>query len=817
MDGTRAPVSTLLTGVRVRLWRFVGYFAALRPIFVLGLIVTCLPLTTIPRVLAGTMLGNLFVEYGFWQAFWFGAVLFGAVWALMFLAGLSLDAERDRDDRWVYDPQRDQTPPSVRRVSVPIDDWRTVACFTALAAPGVLSVVAHADRGADAAVGLTLGAVAMYLVVDAGLTLLQLADRERRILPWRPLFFLCATHWFGEPTLRVAGAPARAFTALASRLARLLRVPPSFFRPGDPTTLESDHVFAAATLLFVAAVWTVLYWTLGPTGRWYAKLESLPPAGLLYLLIVFVLFLVAFVWTQFRRYRLTLYAFVALIIGVSCVQGLGGVEGGWLLGQPLHTYDVYRVEPRQAVALSEVVAPLAAVGPSASGREPTLIVVTASGGGILAAAWTTKVLGELEAAYPRLRDELRLISAVSGGSLGVVHYVLAHEGHPGSLDANALCRVVEHAACTSLAAAAYGFVFPDLYRVLSPLRVPELDRARLQERRWAAIARGGLAASSDVHLLAAWSDDIRSGAKPAVILNATVLETGERIAITPLDTLATPDGPDEPTRHLGARTLAEFLGEKAGYSVDVWTAARLSATFSYVSPPARACLRPAPAHACEDARAFGDGRRDADLHLIDGGYADDFGVASAIDWLGRELRRCRTTGSCPFDRVALVEIRAKPFEGVGATPSFGWVAEWLGPPKGLATSWAFAQRSANDTAVDLVRELDRGREIESFVFEPAPTGRACGPCAAPSSDGETPCARSFPLSWHLSRAQKACINEFWLDEPNQRTLREFLDFVGGRPAEAEQLRPFGERGGGRVSEPVDACVTGACEPGPPPP
>src|SRR4029453_7306690 len=158
------------TGTRVRLWRLVGYFAALRPIFVLGLAVTCLPLTTIPRLLAGTMLGNLFVEYGFWQAFWFGAVLLGAVWSLMFLAGLSLDAERDRDDRWVYDPEHDPERPSKRHLSVPIDDWRTVALFTALGMPAVWAVVAHADRRADASLGLALGAAAMYLGGDARFT-----------------------------------------------------------------------------------------------------------------------------------------------------------------------------------------------------------------------------------------------------------------------------------------------------------------------------------------------------------------------------------------------------------------------------------------------------------------------------------------------------------------------------------------------------------------------------------------------------------------------------------------------------------------------
>jgi hypothetical protein len=811
MDGTHATLRRCLTAGRVRLWRLVGYLAVLRPIVVLGAIVTCLPLTTLPRVLAGTMVGNLFVEYGFWQAFWFGAVLLGAVWSLMFLAALSLDAARDRSDRWVYDPEHDPTAPSPRRVSIPIDDWRTVALFTALGAPGAWAVVAHADRRGDAAIALVLGAAAMYLVIDGGLSLLQLADPDHAILPWRPLLLRAAERWAGATMLRAGALPGRVFAGVASRLARLLRVPRTFFRADDPSRLESDHVFAAGTLVFVAAVWFLLYWALGPGGPWYGKLESLPPAGLLYFLIIIVLFLVSFVWTRFRRYRLTLYTFVAVIIVVSAVQSLCGARGCRLLGHPLHTYDVYRVEPAEAVRPAEVVAPLAAVS-AEGGHPPTLVVVAASGGGILAAAWTTKVLGELEAGYPALRRELRLVSAVSGGALGVVYYVLAHEGRPGPLDASALCRVVEHAACTSLAAAAYGFAFPDLYRAFSPIAVPELDRARLQERRWAAIAGGGRTGAPRVRLLSSWSDDIRRGAKPAVILNATVLETGERIAITPLDTLQVPDESSVPPRRTGARTLAEFLGERAGYSVDVWTAARLSATFSYVSPPARACLRPAAGRRCEPAAAFEDGRRDAELHLVDGGYADNFGVASAVDWLTRELRRCRGDAGCPFDRVALVEIRATPYRA-SAAPSPAWVAEWLGPLKGLATAWGLAQRSANDTAVDLVRDVDPVRDVESFVFEPAPTDPHCGPCAAGRSHGVAGCERTFPVSWHLSRRQKACINAFWLDESNQRVLRAFLRFVRGGVALPERLRPFGVP----AVASVDACATGACEPGPPPP
>ena len=59
--------------------------------------------------------------------------------------------------------------------------------------------------------------------------------------------------------------------------------------------------------------------------------------------------------------------------------------------------------------------------------------------------------------------------------------------------------------------------------------------------------------------------------------------------------------------------------------------------------------------------------------------------------------------------------------------------------------------------------------------------------------------------------------ESWLDDPNQRALQGFLRFVRGCSADSERLRPFGERGGASIREPVDPCGTGACEPGPPPP
>ena len=60
-----------------------------------------------------------------------------------------------------------------------------------------------------------------------------------------------------------------------------------------------------------------------------------------------------------------------------------------------------------------------------------------------------------------------------------------------------------------------------------------------------------------------WLGDIEKGLKPAVIFNTTVMETGERIAITPLSTLQSNWGGRisvvSTARRKNARTLSEFL------------------------------------------------------------------------------------------------------------------------------------------------------------------------------------------------------------------------------------------------------------------
>ena len=82
-----------------------------------------------------------------------------------------------------------------------------------------------------------------------------------------------------------------------------------------------------------------------------------------------------------------------------------------------------------------------------------------------------------------------------------------------------------------------------------------------------------------------------------------------------------------------------------GYDIDVWTAAVLSATFSYVSPAARAtCFDQKKENDNEiqkedhkESRSPAAENSPGQLHLIDGGYHDNYGVASALDWLAAAL------------------------------------------------------------------------------------------------------------------------------------------------------------------------------------
>lgn len=351
---------------------------------------------------------------------------------------------------------------------------------------------------------------------------------------------------------------------------------------------------------------------------------------------------------------------------------------------------------------------------------------------------------------PAFARHVRLLSAVSGGSVGVMHYLTQDSGcapddgasagkssntsMPTSRDA-----ALEHAMESSLHAAGWGLAYQDLPRTVVPfLTSPLLNRGQLLEDAWKRDPR--LASPVDSKkpagspaLLSSWAVPVARGRCPGAVFNAMVAETGEPMlfSIAPLP-----------------RSLARFEFRRHYPKLDVrlTTAVRLSAAFPYVSPATRAQHDEDPMF----ARDVPPDRKEPRYnHIVDGGYFDNFGLATAAEWLHGELLALEKAGKLPR-RVLLLEICEESScstDSPTEQPAFGGERRTLAyqlyaPLAALYQMRGAAQRARNRWHVSLLKKAWAPKvEIVSAPF------------AYPSQAG--------PLSWHLTERQKQEVRDAW--------------------------------------------------------
>ncbi len=383
--------------------------------------------------------------------------------------------------------------------------------------------------------------------------------------------------------------------------------------------------------------------------------------------------------------------------------------------------------------------------------RPSVVVVCASGGGIQAAAWTTCVLTWLQedpALGPRFTRAIRFISSTSGGSLGVVYFIEGFDQeHHVPLTEN-LARIREASMRSSIAETSWGILYPDLQRVFAPFLVNSgRDRAWAMECAWSRALKIEGRRKIDSHF-SDWARRAMRSELPGVTFNSFLVETGERVLF---NTVSIPT-----TR--GARTFCNLYGhpdaptDSLDVDIGVLTAARLSATFPYVTPIARARWDEEHAGEYELPTA----------HLGDGGYFDNYGIMTAIEWIQALLDDPTTDcyGRTYADRIGqivVVELRAfsrRPDETLESQPTViqqasgrrssnnerrggaiehgprGWFYSAVGPGKALLNTLKVSQVVRGETELLLLMEKHHGR-IEHVVFQPQIAGG--------------------PLSWHLDR------------------------------------------------------------------
>lgn len=475
--------------------------------------------------------------------------------------------------------------------------------------------------------------------------------------------------------------------------------------PEDRFPLLPGH----GVMLCLMLVFLIVYAVAGfITSPWLTSLRTPSLAAVLFLLTMLNWGLSGLAFFL-DRYRIPALVSIAILLGVASV----------VFPRSDSYYFIYPKAEEAASTPQSLI----------SARDGAkVILVAANGGGIQASAWTARVLTGVEEACRNGGDcggrsfarSVRLISAVSGGSVGAMYFANAYQ-HDGNLppDQHALEEVVRLAARSSLDGVAWGLVYPDFLRAALPFlsEVPffwRTDRGRALEFEW----QRGVAGLNE-RKLSEWRRDTMMGKRPGVVFNATVVDSGRPLLFSTID-------------HDQNLSVAMTFNELyKNYDAPVTSAVRLSATFPYVTPA---------------ARAHRDGESDlsqAEYHVVDGGYYDNYGMATLVEWLDKELQKSEVNVA----ELMVIRIHSMPV-GLDRQPggSRGFFYQTEAPLLTLNDVRGAGQLSHSKVEFDLLQKrwrerADRKVEIDLATFE-YPNGGA-------------------PLSWHLTGKQKREIEQAW--------------------------------------------------------
>lgn len=254
--------------------------------------------------------------------------------------------------------------------------------------------------------------------------------------------------------------------------------------------------------------------------------------------------------------------------------------------------------------------------------EYPLFIVAAEGGGIRAAYWTANVLTAIQDENPCFAEQLFALSGVSGGSLGsAVFTALLADQHRNQPAARCDRDPMTPLAATAkgmlsedfLAPAVAATLYPDLIQRILPVAIPRFDRARALETAWERAWEKHAGSRRFAEALDGLWQNHGDRWLPALLLNATWVETGKRLIASNLRVLPLPVESEKLPEFADVEDVHRFYGQRA---LPLSTAVHLSARFTYVSPAGTLV---------KDNRIHG--------RAVDGGYFENSGATSVLEIL----------------------------------------------------------------------------------------------------------------------------------------------------------------------------------------
>jgi len=322
-----------------------------------------------------------------------------------------------------------------------------------------------------------------------------------------------------------------------------------------------------------------------------------------------------------------------------------------------------------------------------AGNKHPVYIVAAQGGGAYAARHAALFLAKVQDEFPDFADHVFAISGVSGGSVGGAVFaslVRASVGRVRDMGwySSAASSLLNKDLLTPAIA---GTLFHDtIARVIPCLddrpqlcTTLNLDRARdfelALEGAWDDLARDYRLEKGDnpfrQRLTQLWTPE---SSVPALLLNTTEVETGERVVLAPF--LLQPD----------IHTLASLIDRDKGLDIKLSTASGLSARFPGLMAPGW--------YRIKDSKEEDAFKR----RLVDGGYFENSGVATAFDLL-KSLEKSLSGEYLQRIELILISVKLGGSENPEVEPPHGF-HEIMTPLRTLNNTRAARGRLAVDQA-----------------------------------------------------------------------------------------------------------------------
>ncbi|MBP3957864.1 hypothetical protein J8F10_21635 [Gemmata sp. G18] len=267
--------------------------------------------------------------------------------------------------------------------------------------------------------------------------------------------------------------------------------------------------------------------------------------------------------------------------------------------------------------------------------KPPLVIVTTAGGASTSAIYTYAVLRELEHKCPDFHRHVRLITGASGGMFGAAHYravigevYAQHSGLLKDKKAEFRKKLLDELDAREkqldddfLSPIVQTMAFKDVPRLLGcPFGYADDRGARLESAWRRSLSKSDDKAALDGSLERTFAElrqQEQEHLLPSMVFTPMMIEDGRPLVISTLDLteVTRTSLKTDPLRPYRALEFFKLFPEH-GWSLKLSTAVRLNASFPWLSPGVSLPTLPP--------------RR-----LVDAGYYDNYGMDTALAWIGR--------------------------------------------------------------------------------------------------------------------------------------------------------------------------------------